>query len=181
MNTAYGLYQTGKGAPKFEVFTSAEDARKHGNGFNIVKKQSCLSDARLFPTRFLVEIYNLKAERKVAKFRDRATAESRVWKMLTDQEAPVVEDFSEAEETESGAEEPKKRKARKSSSKFKGKIITTSCVENPRKKKTGYGYNSMKIVLEAGDSGILYEDYLAAGGRRNDLAWDIERGWAMLK
>ena len=171
MNTAYGLYQTGKGAPKFEVFTSAEDASKHGNGFNIVKKQSCLNDARLFPTKFLVEIYNLKAERKVSKFRDRATAESRVWKMLTDQEASQdqIDEDSKVEEDSLSKGELRKRRA------FKGHMVRVTEESNPRRKGT-HAHSSWDILKNNGP--MLYEDFIAAGGRRPDFAYDVNHGWA---
>ena len=172
MTTVYGLYRTGKEAPKVEVFASAEIARNSGNGFSIVKEQDCLADTRLFPTGFLVDIYNINAERKISKFRDRATAESRVWKMLTDQEAPQVDEETKTAETE----DVEKPKTRKSSAKFKGRRIVAKVDSNPRTKKTGYGYRAMEVVLGAGEGGILYEDYLDAGGRRVDLDYDLDKG-----
>lgn len=43
---------------------------------------------------------------------------------------------------------------------------------NPRREGTN-GYKSMDIILKAGTKGIKYEDFLAQGGRRVDLAWDL--------
>jgi hypothetical protein len=41
---------------------------------------------------------------------------------------------------------------------------------NPRREGT-HGFNSYSILLK--HPGIKYEDYIAKGGRHNDLAWDI--------
>lgn len=193
MTHVYGLYRTGKEAPNFKVFASEKDAMNSGNSFNIVKEQSCLNDVRLFPTGFLVDLYNLKAERKISKFRDRTTAEKRVWQMLIEQGMLAnVETLLDQKDDKQPDEEAqhfakkdnrtdKPRKARKSRDEYAGKMITTSCVQNPRKKKTGYGYRSMEIVLNAqmeNASGISYENYISGGGRLQDLKWDLERGWA---
>tara|TARA_R100001163_G_C5056074_1_gene192491 strand:+ start:1121 stop:1687 length:567 start_codon:yes stop_codon:yes gene_type:complete len=178
MTTVYGLYHTGKEAPKIEVFASAEIARSSGNGFSIVEKQSCLNDVRRFPTSLLIDIYNINAERKVSRFRDRATAESRVWKMLTEQEAP--QEQTPQEQTEAPKEVSKKPKklhngGYNNSKRFANRRIISKVTSNPRTKKTGYGYNSMEIVINAGESGILYEEYIRLGGRDVDLRWDLDR------
>ena len=55
-----------------------------------------------------------------------------------------------------------------SQSKFSGKKITKLVKDNPRRKGT-HGFKSFSLIK----SGMTYEDYLKAGGRRNDLAWDI--------
>lgn len=61
-----------------------------------------------------------------------------------------------------------------------GKTITALKPENPRREGT-HGHKSFKIILDAGKKGISYEDYIAAGGRSNDLAWDIDKGNAEVK
>jgi|TARA_R110000824_G_scaffold16456_5_gene68195 hypothetical protein len=192
MTHVYGLYRTGKEAPNFKVFASEKDAMNSGNSFNIVKEQSCLSDVRLFPTGFLVDLYNLKAERKISKFRDRTTAEKRVWQMLIEQgmlaNVETLLDQKDDKQTDEKAQHfakkdnqtDKPRKTRKSRHEYAGKIITTTCFQNPRKKKTGDGYFSMQLIINSMDSsgGISYEDYISGGGRLQDLKWDLERGWA---
>ena len=45
--------------------------------------------------------------------------------------------------------------------------------QNPRRVGT-FGHASYQVILD--QPGILYEDYKKAGGRNNDLNWDIERG-----
>ena len=169
MTTVYGLYRTGKEAPKVEVFASAEIARNSGNGFSIVKEQDCLADTRLFPTGFLVDIYNINAERKISKFRDRATAESRVWKMLTDQEAPQVEEEAEVVETK------KEKKSAAPRRVFKGQMVKVVGGSNPRREGTN-AWHSWNILKDNGP--MLYDDFIAKGGRRPDFAYDVNHGWA---
>lgn len=55
-----------------------------------------------------------------------------------------------------------------STSKFSSKKITKLVKDNPRRKGT-WGWKSFNLIK----SGMTYEQYLAAGGRRNDLAWDV--------
>lgn len=55
--------------------------------------------------------------------------------------------------------------------KFVGKTIRSLVTENPRREGT-HGHISMAIVIKAKE--ISYEDYRAAGGRPNDLQWDID-------
>lgn len=43
---------------------------------------------------------------------------------------------------------------------------------NPRRVGS-HGYNSLQIVVKAGKTGITTEDFLKAGGRMNDLNWDV--------
>ena len=57
---------------------------------------------------------------------------------------------------------------------FKGKMIRSKTPTNPRREATK-GFHSMQILIDAGVS-ISYEDYVAGGGRPNDLAWDISKG-----
>lgn len=52
---------------------------------------------------------------------------------------------------------------------FSGKRITKLTKENPRRKGT-IGFKSFNLIK----SGMTYEQYLAAGGRRQDLAWDVD-------
>lgn len=44
---------------------------------------------------------------------------------------------------------------------------------NPRRSGS-WGYRSLAIII--GQPGITYEEFLAAGGRRVDLAWDVKHG-----
>jgi hypothetical protein len=68
--------------------------------------------------------------------------------------------------------EPKKRGRAASNV---GRTLKAIVEANPRREGTK-GHHSMGIILNAGTKGISYEDYIAAGGRSNDLSWDIEHG-----
>jgi hypothetical protein len=59
---------------------------------------------------------------------------------------------------------------------FAGKVIRKVATSNPRREGT-HGYNSW----EALKSGMTYEKYIAAGGRRQDLAWDLAKGYIKLE
>jgi hypothetical protein len=152
---------TTSGKPKFAVYASAEVARKSGNGHSIVETVEDLSDLRAFPTRVLVNLYNQAAARKVTKFRDRATAERKVFQMLSEQVA----------ETETDEQEPTQAVKGKRMS-FKGMMIEAACQENPRRAGTG-GFKSMQILIDA-NGPISFEDFLEAGGRKVDFAWDLK-------
>ena len=183
MTHVYGLFRTGKEAPNFKVFASEKDAMNSGNGFNIVKEQSCLNDVRLFPTGFLVDLYNLKAERKISKFRDRTTAEKRVWQMLIEQgmlaNVETLLDQKDDEQPNEKAQHFAKKDAKiKSADRrvFKDKTV---CVKdgmsNPRRAGT-HAYQSWELLSKSGP--MLYQDFIAAGGRRPDFAYDLNNGWA---
>ncbi|PIZ30310.1 MAG: hypothetical protein COY40_04995 [Alphaproteobacteria bacterium CG_4_10_14_0_8_um_filter_53_9] len=66
----------------------------------------------------------------------------------------------------------------KTTGKATGDTITALVAANPRKPGT-HGHTSFEIILKAGGS-IALADYKAAGGRMNDLRWDIERGNSQL-
>lgn len=44
--------------------------------------------------------------------------------------------------------------------------------ENPRREGT-HGHKSFNLLKD----GMTYDEYIAAGGRNNDLRWDIDHGW----
>lgn len=62
--------------------------------------------------------------------------------------------------------------------KYAGAKLQATVKTNPRKEGS-FGYHSMKIIMD--NPNILYEDYIAKGGRLQDLKWDLERGWVELK
>ena len=55
-----------------------------------------------------------------------------------------------------------------------GKKLFPLTKANPRLPGSN-GYHSFKIIAD--NPGIAYEDYLKAGGRNNDLRWDIGHGF----
>jgi len=67
----------------------------------------------------------------------------------------------------------KERKRGRRSS-FEGCMIRCLIDWNPRRKKSS-GFKSLQILLDAGEP-ILYEEFMARGGNRRDLVWDIQYG-----
>jgi hypothetical protein len=74
---------------------------------------------------------------------------------------------------------PGERLTRGKKSVYAGKTIYATNTDNPRRAGTN-GHRSYTILLNS-PHGITYEDYIKAGGRPNDLGWDVERGWAAVK
>lgn len=66
------------------------------------------------------------------------------------------------------ARSKKQSRPRGRKSSFSGKVIRKLVKDNPRRKGTA-GFKSFTLIRP----GMTYEQYLAAGGRRQDLAWDI--------
>lgn len=83
-----------------------------------------------------------------------------------------------ATKTKRAAKTEKKARAagagRKSA--FVGKKIYKKVQDNPRREGTN-GYNSFALIR----NGMKYEDYVAAGGRPQDLAWDLKHDYVELK
>lgn len=61
---------------------------------------------------------------------------------------------------------------------FAGKKLHPIVVTNPRQAGS-HGWHSLKIVLD--NPGITYEDYKVAGGRNNDLRWDVAHCYVEVK
>jgi hypothetical protein len=64
-------------------------------------------------------------------------------------------------------------------SKFAGKTIRTTLKDNPRREGT-HGFKSFQIILKS-KGAISYEAYKAAGGRNNDLQWDVNHSYVTVK
>lgn len=79
---------------------------------------------------------------------------------------------SEKTDGDEGEGSPKGRKATAA-----GKFIHRNVKDNPRRAGT-HGHASFDLIPAKG--GISYEDYIAQGGRNNDLRYDIEHGFAQL-
>lgn len=130
----------------------------------------------------LTEVYNQFSETKIKKFKDKSTAKARVIKLLEDQGVKSVEaintsKFSAATQ-EKLATVPKgsqfKMVGRKSA--FEGKRIYKKVPNNPRKVGT-HGWKSFNLIQD----GMTYDAFLLAGGRNNDLRWDLEKGHIRVK
>jgi hypothetical protein len=93
---------------------------------------------------------------------------SKVYAPKPEEEDPTMNDNTTAEAPKTEV----KKRGRVSA--HTGSTLTALVEANPRRTGTK-GHASMQIILDAGKAGIKYEDYIAKGGRPNDLAWDIER------
>jgi hypothetical protein len=63
------------------------------------------------------------------------------------------------------------QRGRKSS--FAGKTLNANVVGNERRAGS-HGFRSLQIVID--NPGISVEDFIAKGGRSNDLKWDVDKG-----
>lgn len=168
------------------AYSSAKMAQRMGNGLVIFSSAEELVANRNTTGRNLVEVYNANSEKPVKKFADNKTGAERILKMaksLPIEETPFenldgektmnTEHQNDVEIHVKTADAPKKRGR---NSGFEGKMIKCLVEKNPRRQNT-HGFHSMGILINAGEP-ISYEAYIAQGGRRQDLAWDIDKGYA---
>lgn len=144
----------------------------------------------------LARFYNTIAEKPVNKFSDKAAAARRVWAMVQgaviapeEEKAPApapsvpvttnvaAKLIAEATVTNEAAKAKRGRAA--GTGEFAGKTVFAKKDVNPRRIGTA-GFKSFEIIRGKKD-GVPYADYIAAGGRPNDLRWDIEHKWAEVK
>ena len=172
-----------------KIFPTRKDAASAGNGLMLASNAEELSGARTSNSD-MVNLYNhFTPNAQIKKFSDRATAAKRLI-ALADAHGKVIqcEPSEEAAPAPASAAAPKKEKAQAKKtegevkrgrvSEFAGKTIHSKVDENPRREGT-QGFASFKIVLAT--PGLTYEDYLAAGGRRQDLAWDLAHDWVAVR
>lgn len=95
------------------------------------------------------------------------------WKPRTPQETAMGDEAKRA----SGKAVKKARPVTRTS-KFSGMYIYPCVQTNPRRPNS-HGYRSFDIVLNHAD-GILYEDYIEAGGRLRDLRYDVQNEYVSL-
>lgn len=131
----------------------------------------------------LLAWYNENSGQKPRKkFKDRATAE----KACTELREAIIELSGgsskkgatakrQKAEREADGEQSEGTKGRRATA--AGKYIHRNVKDNPRRVNT-HGYNSFELIPNKG--GILYEDYIAQGGRNNDLRYDLEHGFVQL-
>lgn len=75
-----------------------------------------------------------------------------------------------------GEKAPKEPKQPRKQSSSDTQVIVKLRDDNPRKQGT-HGWNSWELIKK----GMTVAEYLEAGGRRNDLAWDVDHHWIELK
>lgn len=142
-----------------------------GNAMPVYQTEQELAKGKASITE-LTRLYNKLAEKPVSKFSDRATAVRRTW-------AAAVAKAGEEPEQEALHPEAPKGGRKPGSSKFSGKTIFPKVSDNPRRAGT-HGFNSFEII-RGQSAGVPYEQYIAQGGRTQDLKWDLDRGWCEVK
>jgi hypothetical protein len=131
----------------------------------------------------IVEVFNKISDKPVKKFSDNKTGAKRLFKLVED--TPITKTYWDSGEYNSKGVDntsPKEVKAKAvKKSIFNGKWIRTLVISNPRRlnKKEVCGYASFQILLKHG-ADMPYELYLESGGRKEDLLWDIKKGWVEL-
>ena len=174
------------------AFSSRRIAQKMGNGLVVFSSVDELLENRNTTNQGIVRVYNNNTKVAVKRFADTRTGAARLLKLA--KEIPVEQtpfehlngekkmneeilnqddNKADVEVHVKSANYPKKR-GRKAG--FEGKMIRALVEKNPRRQNT-HGFHSMGILINAGEP-VSYESYIAQGGRRQDLAWDIQKGYA---
>lgn len=148
---------------------------------NVSEQMAAAAEAQAAQRKAAAEEKARKAEEKKAEAEARKIerAEAKAKREAEKAEAKAKRE-AEREEKRAAREAAKALKGEGSGvrSANKGKIIKATKVDengnliNPRRPGS-HGHNSMQIIINAGAEGIKYEDFIAAGGRSNDLNWDI--------
>lgn len=172
------------------AFSSERVARQMGNGLVVFSSAEELAQDRNTTHQRVVAVFNNNARLigsgLVKRFADIRTGAKRIMKLaesLPIEETPFeklngekqmnTEQQNDVEVHVKTADAPKKRGR---NSGFEGKMIKCLVEKNPRRQNT-HGFHSMGILINAGEP-VSYEAYIAQGGRRQDLAWDINKGYA---
>jgi hypothetical protein len=188
----FGLREGGK----IYEFKSRKHAAGHGNGLLVATNAEEIL-ASSVTTQQMVTLYNrffdkqpvkgypskqaaarsmiALAQAKAIKVTqpDRSESMSEVKKEL---DLPVVTGIRMHRPTKVKASKADSNGRRGRNSMLDGRMFKAKegLTENPRRSGTK-GHASFAIIM-ASPNGIKYEDYLAAGGRRVDLAWDLVHG-----
>lgn len=137
-------------------------------------------DIKSATTAGLVKFYNEHSgSRAIVKFSDRLTAERRVAELIkahNELAGPTSKETKTKKMTEAPTAPTTEKSTRGRTSTLAGKTIVKLSAENPRREGTN-GWKSWNLISE----GMTYEQFIAAGGRRVDLAWDIKAGHIELK
>ena len=172
------------------AFSSERVAQQMGNGLVVFSSAEELVQNRNTTHQRLVALFNDNARKigsgLVKRFSDTKAGAKRIMKLaesLPLEETPFeklngekqmnTEQRNDVEVHVKTADAPKKRGR---NSGFEGKMIKCLVDKNPRRQNT-HGFHSMGILINAGEP-VSYEAYIAQGGRRQDLAWDINKGYA---
>ena len=177
----FGFGFAGKEFGKIIEFKSRRHAINSGNSLLIVCSPDDIIKSAV-TIRQMVDLYNKHCGKQPVALSDWETKKAAANCMiaLAHAKAKKIVPTEDRKETmsevsvEKAAKSPSNgRKGRNSM--FDGRLfkVKEGTTANPRREGTK-GYKSFAIVLLAGPKGITYEDFLAQGGRRVDLAWDLE-------
>jgi len=164
-------------------FASEEEMRSSGNiwhGFRSAEDlESKMVGLGLTITK-MATIYNKVSEKEVKKFADKKTAAKRVFNAIADQVVTIDEIVKKPKTPQIDplpgmtplglTPAPKTTRGQ-----FAGKWIHNLAGDNPRREGT-VGHKSFEILIRHG-ADMPYEAYIENGGRRQDLAWDINKGF----
>ena len=121
----------------------------------------------------------LSAEEKkeIAEAKAAAKANEKAEKAAAKADAKAAKEAAAAAKKAEGGASGRGRVSALSGMILKHKIVKNAEgeIKNPRKAGS-HGWKSLGIIIDAGDAGISTEGYLAAGGRMNDLHWEIDHG-----
>lgn len=167
------------------VFPNKANAERLGNSCPIITSYESLLENKNLSLANMRDLFNALTNENVKRFSDRPAAARRLFSALEALEPEASEEKQpenpattkpkkEKKSREDGAKETRGRK--KGSGTFAGKTLIGKKEVNPRRPGS-HGFKSYEIIREAGPKGIAYEDFIAKGGRGNDLRWDIDHKW----
>lgn len=128
------------------------------------------------PLALLVTLHNrIRPEKPIKKFADRETALKRMVGVLEVLATPGPVPEGKVAGSISPPKEPKAPRAPRQG-KMAGMVIRLIEKANPRKPGTS-GHRSRELITD----GMTVEAYLAAGGIKRDLEWDIDKGYTAVE
>lgn len=164
------------------------DAVNMGNGYLIAQEPEDIQKSRI-PLEELVQFYNThNTLSPIKSFRDRLTAAKKLIalaeakaKKVKPQQELNLNTVETATPTSKKVVAPNEDARKGRTSSFKGKtiLLAHAVKSNPRREGT-HGHKSMEIVMNA-KNGVTYEEYVKLGGRRQDLAWDLQHEYVVLQ
>ena len=185
------------------AFKSKRSALNMGNGLVVFTSVDELLENKNTTNQGIVAVYNNNTDVAVKRFSDTHTGAARLFKLAQDihvestpfdeapkktpQVAPLegmtplgITPKSAPFSRENMGMDVAKTDAKKPRGKFVGKCIKVLVDENPRR-AGGHGHKMIEWLLaenkKLGGGIIEYSNYVAAGGRPQDLQWDLDRNW----
>ena len=187
---------------KLRAFKNEKAARSMGEVVLFTSVNELLEN-RNTTNQGIVAVYNNCTDVAVKRFSDTRTGAARLFKLAQDihvestpfdeapkktpQVAPLkgmtplgIAPKSAPFSRENMGMDVAKTDAKKPRGKFVGKCIKVLVDENPRR-AGGHGHKMIEWLLaenkKLGGGIIEYSNYVAAGGRPQDLQWDLDRNW----